>query len=67
MTMITSFRVTDGGTVFSESIPGPGTYSVTGSTVSLMFVEDGSTLMASVSGDTMSLDDIGLTFVYRRD
>ena len=67
MTMVTSFRVTDGGTVFTESIPGPGNYSVNGSIVSMTFVEDGSTLTATVNGDLMTLDDIGLTFVYRRD
>ena len=67
MTMLTSFRLTDGGIVFSESIPGPGNYSVNGSTLTLTFVEDGSVLVAKVNGDTMTLDDIGLTFVYRRE
>ena len=67
MNMVTSFRVTDGGTVTTESYTGPGTYSVNGSSVSMTFLEDMSTLVATVNGDTMTLDDIGLTFVYRRD
>ena len=67
MNMVTSFRVTEGATVTTESYTGPGTYSIAGSTVSMTFIEDGSTLVATVNGDLMTLDDIGLTFVYRRD
>ena len=67
MTMVTEFRVTDGGNVFAESVPDAGSYSVNGSKVAFKFDSDGSTPTATVNGDTMTLDDIGLTFVYRRD
>jgi hypothetical protein len=67
VSMVTTFRVTDGGNVSAESVPDAGTYAVTGSTVTFMFDSDGSTPTATVNGDTMTLDDIGLTFVYRRD
>jgi hypothetical protein len=66
-TMVTSFRVTDGGNVFLESIPAPGSYTVNGSTLLLTFDNDEATYTATVNGDTMTIEDIGLTFVYRRD
>ena len=66
-TMVTSFRVTEGGSVFLESIPAPGSYTVNGSTLLLTFDNDDATYTAILSGDTMTIDDIGLRFVYRRD
>ncbi len=66
-TMVTSFRVTEGGNVFTESIPAPGNYTVDGSTLLLTFDNDEDEYTAIVKGDTMTIDDIGLTFVYRRD
>ena len=65
--MVTNFRVTDGGDVFTESIPDVGSYVVNGSSVVFTFPSDGSTATATVSGRTMTLEDIGLTFGYRRD
>ena len=65
--MVTTFRVTEGSNVFPESIPDEGTYVVNGSTVTFTYDSDGSTDIATVSGNAMTLDDIGLTFVYRRD
>jgi len=67
LTIITTFRVTDGSNVFAESIPDKGTYAVNGSTVTFTWDSDGSTSTATVSGNTMTLQDIGLTFVYHRD
>ena len=66
-TMVTSFRVTEGGNVFTESIPAPGNYTVDGSTLLRTFDNDEDEYTATVKGDTMTIDDIGLTFVYRRD
>ena len=65
--MITTFRITDGGVVSTESVPDSGSYTVNGSTVSFTFPSDGSTPLATIEGDTMTLGDIGLTFVYRRE
>jgi hypothetical protein len=67
LNIVTTFRVTEGSSVFPESIPDEGTYAVNGSTVTLTWESDGSTSTAVVSGNTMTLNDIGLTFVYRRD
>ena len=66
-TMVTTFRVTDGNNVFAESIPDAGTYAVDGSTVTFTFDSDGSTASATVDGNAMTLNDIGLTFIYRRE
>ena len=66
-TMVTFFRVTDKGNVFTESVPAPGNYTVNGSTLLLTFDADEDTYTAIVTGDTMTIDDIGLRFVYRRD
>lgn len=66
-TMVTSFRVTEGGTVFTESIPAPGNYTANGSTLTLTFDNDTETYTAIVNGDLMTIDDIGLRFVYRRE
>jgi hypothetical protein len=66
-TMVTSFRVTDGGVVTTESIPAPGNYTVNGSTLLLTFDNDPETYTATVDGDLMTINDIGLTFVYRRE
>ncbi len=66
-TMVTYFRVTEGGSVLLESVPAPGNYTVNGSTLLLTFDADESMYTATVNGDMMTIDDIGLTFVYRRD
>ena len=51
----------------AESVPDAGTYTANGSTLTFKFDSDGSTPSATVNGDIMTLQDIGLTFVYRRD
>jgi hypothetical protein len=66
-TMVTSFRVTDGGIVSTESIPASGNFTVNGSTLVLTFDNDPETYTAIVNGDLMTIEDIGLTFVYRRE
>ncbi|HEX9165520.1 MAG TPA: lipocalin family protein [Gemmatimonadales bacterium] len=65
-TMVTTFRVTQGGNVFPESVPDQGSYTVNGSTVTFTFESDGSTITMTVSGNTMTDADVD-TFVYRRD
>ena len=66
-TMLTSFRVTEGGNVSTETISAPGNYTVDGSTLLLTFDNDEDEYTAIVKDDTMTIDDIGLTFVYRRN
>ena len=66
-TMVTFFRTTEGGNVSTESVPAPGHYTVNGTTLTLTFDADEDIYTAIVNGDTMTIDDIGLTFLYRRD
>jgi hypothetical protein len=66
-TMVTSFRVTEGSNVSTESVPASGNYTVNGSTLTLTFDSDPDIYTAIVNGDLMTINDIGLTFVYRRD
>jgi hypothetical protein len=66
-TTVTFFRVTDGGIVTNESVPAPGNYTVNGSTLLFTFDNDTDTYTAVVNGDLMTINDIGLTFVYRRE
>ena len=42
-TMVTSFRVTDGGVVSTESVPASGNYTVNGSKLLLTFDNDSDT------------------------
>jgi len=65
--MTTTFRLTDNGEVSSETVPDNGTYTVDGSSVTFTYASDGSTDVATVASSTMTLDDIGHTFAYRRD
>ena len=66
-TMSTTFRFTINGQVTSESIPDGGTYVVNGSTVTFKYDSDGSTDVAAVNGNTMTLEDIGQVWTYRRN
>ena len=66
-TMVTSFRVTEGGKVTLEDVPAPGSYTVNNSTLTITFDADTDIYTAIVNGNTMTIDDIGLTFLYRRD
>ena len=65
-TMTTTFRITQGANVFSETIPDAGTYVAKGATVTFTFDSDGSNDVGAVTGDTITLEDIGQVWVYRR-
>jgi hypothetical protein len=66
-TMVTSFRTTESGVVTTENIPAPGKYTVNGTTLTLSFDADSDIYTAFVTGETMRIDDMGLTFIYRRN
>ena len=46
-------------------MPAPGAYVVSGSTVLLTFDADEDGCTATVSGEVMTIEDMGLRFVYR--
>ena len=62
-----AFRITDGGVVSTDLINAQGSYTLEGSVVTLTYDEDGAVFSATVSGNTMTLVDGALTFMYRRD
>jgi hypothetical protein len=66
---VTTFRVTDGAKISTESVPDAGSYTIDGSTVRIKWTSDGSVTTVTVAGDTMTDADSedGLTFVYRRE
>ena len=67
LTIVTAFRYTEGNDVSTEAIPDGGTYAVNGSTITITWDSDGTTSTATMNGDIITIQDIGLTFVYRRD
>jgi hypothetical protein len=64
-TMVTYFRLTESGIVSTEAITAPGSYTRSGRTLTLSFDSDTDTYTATLDGDLMTIDDMGLRFVYR--
>ena len=64
-TETTTFRVTLSGVATTQSIPDGGTYTVSGSTLTI-HPDDGSTGTATWSGNTITAAVEGFTFVYKR-
>lgn len=61
-----SYRVTDAGTVTTTPITDAGTYVITGTAVVFRFNSDGSTGTGTISGNTFTVADNGLSFVYTK-
>ena len=62
-----SLRLTDAGTVTTETETGAGTYTASGSTI--QFSEPGTgegPFTGSISGNTLTIIDEGVTFVFRK-
>ena len=66
-TMVTYFRTTEGSNVTTESVPASGNYTVNGNKLLLTFDNDTDKYTATINGDLMTIEDIGLVFVYRRE
>ena len=65
-TMSTTFRFVVNGNVMTESIPDGGTFTVVGPIVTFHYDSDGSTDVATVNGNTFTLEDIGEEWTYQR-
>src|SRR5262245_11718849 len=65
-TQTTTFRSTVNGVVTTDSIPDTGSYTQSGTTLSLHFNGDGSSGTASWSGNTLTASTGGITAVYKR-
>jgi hypothetical protein len=66
-TEVTTFRITDGSNVSTDVVPSDGTYTFDGTTITMTWKSDGSVFTAIVTGETMTMVDGALTFVYRRE
>lgn len=61
-----TLRFTAGGIVTTEPYTDAGTYTLNGSTATFSFNSDGSTGVAAIGDDVLSVAYSGQTFVYRR-
>ena len=60
-----TFRLTEAGTVTTETDTGAGTFTATGSTIQFSDAGDGSgPFTGSISGNTLTIIDDGDTFVF---
>jgi len=56
--------ITEGGTTTSETETSTGTYTLNGT--SITFTEVGDTFTGSITGNTLTIIDEGVTFVYQK-
>jgi hypothetical protein len=65
-TRTTTVRTTTGGQATTSTIPDSGTFAVSGSTVTIHLGSDASASAGAWSGNTITIAESGLTFVYMR-
>ena len=65
-TQITQVRVTQNGQVSTQSIPDAGSYTLNGTAVTFTFNNDGSSGTGSLTGNTLTVAQDGLVFVYKK-
>ncbi len=62
-----TFRLTEAGTVTTETDTGAGTYTASGSTIQFSDSGDGEgPFTGSISGNTLTIIDEGVAFVFRK-
>ena len=66
-TQRTSFRLTDGGVVTLDESIETGTYTVSGSTVTIRLTSDNSSTAATMTGRGMTIEFEGHRLVYARE
>jgi len=64
-TQSTSARITQGTTISTSTIPDNGTYSLNGTAATFIF-SDGSTGTATVSNNTLTIAETGISLVYTK-
>lgn len=62
----TTIRTTLNGVVNTQTLADTGSYTVNGSAVTLLSTTEGSALMGTWSGNTITASVEGFTFVYKR-
>jgi len=61
-----NFRITNGTSVTTQSLPDAGTYIQNGTAVSFVFQSDGSTGTGTISGNTLTVAQSGFSSVYTK-
>jgi Lipocalin-like domain len=64
-TQSTQARLTNGTTITTQTIPDGGTYSLNGTAATFTFTDGGSET-ATVSGNSMTIAETGLSLVYNK-
>ena|SRR5438067_7463471 len=65
-TETTTIRTTQNGAVSTQAQADAGTFVLNGTAVAFTFNSDGSTGTGSLSGNTMTVTDLGFAFVYKK-
>jgi len=61
----TQLRITNGTTITTQTVPDGGTYSVSGTSATFIF-NGGTTGTATVSGNTLTVAEPGVSLVYQK-
>jgi hypothetical protein len=65
-TQSTQVRLTQSGTVTTQSASEAGTWTLTGTSVSFRFTSDGSVGTGTLNGSTLTVAETGIALVYRK-
>jgi hypothetical protein len=65
-TETTTFRITQNGSVSTQSTVDNGTFSLNGTAVTFTFNSDGSTDTGSLNGNTMTVTETGFALVFTK-
>jgi hypothetical protein len=65
-TEITTIRTTQNGATTTQTIPDAGTYVLNGNNVTFQFQSDGSVGSGTVSGNTLTVSQAGLSLIYKK-
>ncbi|HEX4936578.1 MAG TPA: hypothetical protein VFV33_25530 [Gemmatimonadaceae bacterium] len=61
-----TIRYTESGVVSTEQVSDDGTYTLTGTAISLRYTSDGTVFSGALNGDALTLGTQGLALEYRR-
>lgn len=65
-TEITTVRTTLNGTATTQTVPDAGSYVLNGNNVTFQFQSDGSVGSGTISGNTLTVSQAGLSLIYKK-
>jgi hypothetical protein len=65
-TEITTIRTTQNGVATTQTSPDAGSYVLNGNNVTFQFQSDGSIGAGTISGNTLTVSDAGLSLIYKK-